>query len=191
MRENETIRVLGISGSLRNGSFNTAMLEEAGKMMPEGVEFTTVSLAGIPLFNADEEAMGDPEPVSRLKQEIAAADGVLIATPEYNYSVPGVLKNALDWASRPARQSSLHQKPIAMMGAGGMLGTVRAQMHLRDILLHSDARVLTKPELYVSRGAEKFDAQGRLIDEGTRLQLQKLVRAFSEWIHHWKFELTH
>ena len=191
MREIRTTRILGISGSLRNDSYNTALLREAGKMAPEGVEFTTVSLASIPLFNADEEAVGDPEAVSGLKEEIAAADGLLIATPEYNYSVPGVLKNALDWASRPSRQSALHQKPVAMMGVGGMLGTVRAQMHLRDILLHSDARVLTKPELYVSRGAEKFDAQGRLIDEGTRLQLRKLMQAFTEWIHRWKLEPTH
>ena len=188
MSASETIRILGISGSLRNGSYNTALLRAAGSLAPEGVEFVTASLAEIPMFNADFEALGDPEAVSHLKHEIAIADGLLIATPEYNYSVSGALKNALDWASRPPRSSPLHQKPIAVMGVGGMLGTVRAQMHLRDILLHSDARVMSRPELYVSKGSEKFDISGSLVDEPTRMQVKKLMRSFRDWILHWKLE---
>jgi len=191
MTDHTTLRILGISGSLRNGSYNTALLSAAGAMAPEGVEFVTVSLGDIPMYNADLEAAGEPGPVSRLKREIAAADGVLLATPEYNYSVSGALKNALDWASRPPRSSPLHHKPIAIMGVGGMLGTVRAQMHLREILLHSDARVLTRPEVYVSRGAEKFDASGKLIDEPTRQQILKLMRAFREWMLQWRVALAH
>jgi len=191
MRGNDTLRILGISGSLRNGSYNTALLSAAGTLVSEGEDFITLSLDNIPMYNADLEAAGDPEPVSRLKREIASADGLLLATPEYNYSVSGALKNALDWASRPPRSSPLQGKPIAIMGVGGMLGTVRAQMHLREILLHSDARVLSRPEVYVSRGSGKFDAQGKLIDEPTRLQLKKLMRAFREWILHWKLEPAH
>ena len=188
MSENGTIRILGISGSLRNGSYNTALLEAAGVMAPEGVEFVSRSLAEIPMYNADLEAVGDPEPVTRLKQAIVSADGLLIATPEYNYSVSGALKNALDWISRPPRFSPIHQKPVAMMGVGGMLGTVRAQMHLRQILLHSDARVLSRPEVYVSRGSDKFDDRGTLVDEPTRLQVKKLMRAFREHILQWRLE---
>jgi len=191
MRGKDTLRILGISGSLRNGSYNTALLGAAGALVPEGVEFVTLSLDNVPMYNADLEAAGDPEPVSLLKRQIASADGLVLATPEYNYSVSGALKNALDWASRPPRSSPLQKKPIAIMGVGGMLGTVRAQMHLREILLHSDARVLSRPEVYVSRGSEKFDAQGKLIDEPTRLQLKKLMQAFREWILHWKLELAH
>jgi chromate reductase len=191
MTDATTLRILGISGSLRNGSYNTSLLLAAGALAPDGVEFVTFPLGDIPMYNADLEAAGDPEPVSRLKREIAAADGLLLATPEYNYSVSGALKNALDWASRPPRSSALHHKPIAIMGVGGRMGTVRAQMHLREILLHSDARVLTRPEVYVSRGAEKFDSQGKLIDEPTRQQLLKLMRAFKEWMLQWRVQLAH
>ena len=185
MKQEESLRIIGISGSLRHGSYNSALLAAAVSLAPEGITIVPTSLAGIPLFNADVEAKGDPESVVRLKQSIASADGLLLVTPEYNYSVPGVLKNALDWLSRPARASVLRQKPIAIMGAGGRFGTVRAQMHLREVLLHSDARVLGQPQLFVSRASEKFDPEGKLVDEPTRLQLVKFLRAFESWIIHW------
>ncbi len=149
------IRVLGFSGSLRKGLYNTALLRAASELLPEGMTLGIFDLSPIPLYNGDVEVAGAPESVQNFKARIAAADALLIATPEYNYSIPGVLKNAIDWASRPPKDSPLNGKPLAMMGAGGLLGTVRAQMHLRDILLHNNVLVLNKPEVYVARAAEK------------------------------------
>lgn len=173
--------ILSFSGSLRQGSFNTALLRAATELLPEGMKLEIFDLAPIPFFNADLEASSLPEAVKIFKNKIAAADALLIATPEYNYSVPGVLKNAIDWASRPPKDSPLNGKPLAMLGAGGMLGTVRAQGHLRDILLHNNALVLNKPEVYISRAVEKFDATGRLIYEPTRQRLRELLTALHDW----------
>jgi chromate reductase len=179
-------RIVGISGSLRKGSLNTAMLRAASELMPSGSVLDILSLSGIPLFNSDLEKEGTPDSVAELRKQIGDSDGLLIATPEYNYSIPGVLKNGLDWASRPPRRSAMVRKPIAIMGAGGMMGTVRAQMHLRQMLLHDDSRVMSKPELFVSRAFDKFDASGRLVDEPTLQQLQKLLSAFMTWIERWQ-----
>jgi chromate reductase len=140
-------------------------------------------LADIPPFNEDVEAQGDPAPVRALKAAIQEADALLIATPEYNYGVPGVLKNAIDWASRPAGKSPLNRKPAAIMGASmGMHGTARAQMALRQTFVFTETCTMLRPELYLGRAHEKIDANGRLVDERTRKQLRKLLEAFADWI---------
>lgn len=176
-----TIHVLGFSGSLRKASFNTGLLNEAGRLLPDGVTFETFDLLPIPFYNADVEAEGVPEAVRRFKDRIAAADALLIASPEYNYSVTGVLKNAIDWASRPPKDSPLSDKPVAIMGAGGLYGTVRSQLHLRQILLSTGTNVLTRPDVHVIRSWEKFDSEGNLTDEETRERVAQLMIALRDW----------
>ena len=178
----DLLHVLAFSGSLRKASFNAGLLDAAKESVPQGLSLEIVPLAPIPLYNADLDGPGAPEPVRMFKERIARADALLIATPEYNYSVPGVLKNAIDWASRPAKQSPLDGKPVAMMGAGGIGGTVRAQMHLRQILLFNGCLVLSKPEVYVMRAWEKFDVAGRLLDDPTREQIRALLEALLAWM---------
>jgi chromate reductase len=137
-----------------------------------------VSLAGIPLFNQDEE-QPQPEAVRMLKERIRAADGVIIATPEYNYSIPGVLKNALDWVGRPPSENPLDGKPVAIMGATtGNFGTLRAQLHLRQVLFYLNADVLNKPEVLVARVKEKLAPDGTIADETARQLLRELLSAF-------------
>ncbi len=177
---NSPIQVLGISGSLRKGSYNTGLLYAAADLLPESVKLEIFDLSPIPLFNQDDE-LDPPEPVRRLKAHIAAADALLIATPEYNYSYSGVLKNALDWASRPMKDSPLNGKPAAIMGAGGRFGAVRAQLHLRQVLVHLNVFALNRPELMVAFASEKFNADGRLTDEQTREQLRALLEALAAW----------
>jgi len=176
------IRVLGFAGSLRHGSYNRAALRAAIELALVEMSLEAFDLSPIPLYNGDVEAAGIPEPVQRFKDRIAASDALLIVTPEYLYSVPGVLKNALDWASRPTATSPLNRKPVALMGAGGMFGTVRAQAHLRQILLHNGMLVLAKPEVYITRCREKFDADGRLIDEPSREAIRALLEALAAWV---------
>jgi chromate reductase len=183
---NTSLNILGVSGSLRKGSLNTALLRAASEYLPAGATLKIQSLGGVPLYNYDVEQAGTPEAVDDLRRGIRESDGLLIATPEYNYSIPGVLKNALDWASRPPKGSPLTRKPIAIMGAAGMLGTVRAQSHLRQILLYHDSRVMAKPELFVSRGQGKFDETGRLVDEPIQQKLEKFLNAFAVWIKTWQ-----
>lgn len=176
-----TFRVLGIPGSLRAKSYNRALLEAAREVAPQGVEIEILDLASVPLYDGDVEAEGDPEAVRDLKERIRNADALLIATPEYNASIPGVLKNAIDWASRPP-QSALRHKPIAIMGAApGNFGTIRAQTALRQILAHTDSYVLHKPEVLVFKAGEKFDADGVLQDEDTREWVRTLVEALVDW----------
>ncbi len=175
------VRLVGISGSLRRASNNTGLVRAATQLVPDGVTLELFDLANIPLYNGDAEAVGLPESVKTFKAHIAAADGVLIATPEYNYSIPGVLKNALDWASRPAKDSPLSGKPVAIMGAGGQFGTVRAQLHLRQIIGFNNMLPLNRPEVLVTRAWEKFDVQGNLTDEATREQIRALLVAFTAW----------
>src|SRR5947207_13334263 len=155
-----SIRVIGIAGSLREGSFNKGLLRAAIELVPAGMEITTFNRLGdIPPYNDDLMAKGDPEPVAAFKTAICEADAMLIATPEYNYGVPGVLKNAIDWASRPAGKSSLTRKPTAVMGAApGAFGSVRAQLSLRQSFLWTDSDVVTKPEVMVFQAAGRFDA---------------------------------
>ena len=177
-------RVLALAGSLRAGSYNRALLRAALELAPAELEITVFERLGdIPPYNADVEAQGDPEPVGALKQAIAAASGLLVATPEYNYGVPGVLKNAIDWASRPPRNSVLNAKPAAIMGATpGMLGTARAQAALRQSFVFTDTRVMQQPEVFVARAREKFSEDGRLTDEATRKVLAGMLQSFAAWI---------
>ncbi len=175
-----TTHVLGFSGSLRQGSYNTALLRAAAELLPEGMSLETFDLAPIPLFNDDVRRQGPIEPVAQFRERVTAADALLIATPEYNFSIPGVLKNALDWASRPNPDGSppLNWKPIGLMGAStGAFGTVRAQMHLRSIFVHTNSFVVNKPQVLVANAAQKFDADLHLTDEPTRGFIRDLLVA--------------
>ncbi len=177
-----SLTVLGIAGSLRQGSYNRALLHAAQELAPAGMAIRIAELARIPPYDGDVEAKGDPPPVAELKQAIKDADALLVATPEYNYGVPGVLKNAIDWASRPSTGSVLRGKPAAVLGASpGMGGTIRAQLQLRQAFLFTETYVLLKPEVTIARCTEKFDASGRLVDETTRGLVQKLLVALQEW----------
>ena len=173
-----TTKILAFSGALRKASTNTALLRAAKQVAPEGVEIEIYEgISALPYFDQDLE--GDvPASVVELREKIAAADGVLIASPEYNYSIPGVLKNALDWASRPYGESVLTGKPVAVMGASGSgFGTVRAQNHLRDVFHWLDAKVVTKPEVHVGNNWERFDGEGNLVDETSRNLVAGLIAA--------------
>jgi chromate reductase len=177
----DTIRVLAISGSLRHGSLNTAALRAAAELAPEGMSIELFTLEGIPNFDAEVEAEPVlPPAVVRLKESIAAADALLIATPEYNRSIPGVLKNALDWASRGGPESPLRRKPAAIFGAGGRFGTLRAQGHLREILRYNRLRVVDYPEVMIDDAKSRFDAEGRLTDERFRSQIRRLLEALRD-----------
>jgi chromate reductase len=178
------IRVLAISGSLRRGSFNTAALRAAVELAPEGMSIELFTLDSIPNFDEDTEAGAGPsEAVLRLRESVAAADALLIATPEYNRSIPGVLKNALDWASRGGLESPLRGKPAAILGAGGRFGTVRAQGHLREILRYSRLRVVDYPEVMIDDAKSRFDSEGRLTDERFRSQIRRLLEALASEVH--------
>jgi chromate reductase, NAD(P)H dehydrogenase (quinone) len=176
-----SVKILGISGSLRQASYNTALLRAAAELLPAGATLDIHDISDLPMYNGDLEAGELPEPVRRLKQAIEAADALLLATPEYNYSVPAALKNALDWASRPPRQSSLNGKPAAIMGAGGRFGTARAQSHLRYIGLGLSLLLLNKPEMMVPAAWEKFDQAGNLTDEATGEQLRQFGESLVSW----------
>jgi len=178
----QTLSVLGVAGSLRRASYNRSLLHAARDLAPPGMSLRTFELDAIPLYNADVEAAGDPGPVAAFKQAVREADALLVATPEYNYGVPGVLKNAIDWASRPPGKSPLAGKPAAILGASmGQGGTIRAQLQLRQAFLFTEVYALLKPEVAIPRCQEKFDAEGRLTDEATRGQLRKLLEALRDW----------
>jgi chromate reductase len=177
------LKILGVAGSLRAGSYNRGLLRAAAELAPAGMEITTFELGPIPMYNGDVEALGIPEPVQALKNAIREANGLLIATPEYNYGVPAVLKNAIDWASRPPKDSALVGKPAALMGATpGMAGTIRAQLQLRQSFVFTRTLAMLQPEVTVARAHEKFDDQGNLADEATRAVLAKMLEAFAAWI---------
>jgi len=176
------IRILGIAGSLRQDSYNRALLRAAQEAAPPGMTLDVFDLAPIPLYNGDVEAKGDPEPVAALKQAIRDAHGVLMATPEYNHGVPAVMKNAVDWASRPPKGAALGGKPVAIMGASpGITGSARGQSQLRQAFEFTNSYCMPQPELLVFRAHEKFDAQGRLIDAPTRQFLESFLVAFAAW----------
>jgi chromate reductase, NAD(P)H dehydrogenase (quinone) len=181
----DKVNVLGIGGSLRKGSYNRALLRAAQELAPDGMEihiFDTQTLASIPTFNEDVRQQGEPETVEIFKQEISRADALLFAIPEYNFSISGVLKNAIDWASRPANGSPLDGKPVALMGAStGMSGTVRAQMHFRQVCVFTNMFPLNKPQVFVANAAERFNPEGRLIDEKSRKFVRLLTQALLEW----------
>jgi len=175
------IRLLGISGSLRKGSFNTMALKAAAGLVPAGAGLEIFDISGFPLYNEDVKAQGFPEPVQKLREKIAQADGLVFATPEYNYSVSGVLKNAIDWASRPPEQP-FNDKAVAIMGAsGGVLGTARAQYHLRQMGIFLNMRFVNKPEVFISGAAAKFDASGNLTDEATKGLIRDLMAELVAW----------
>ena len=176
------MNVLGISGSLRRDSYNRALLEAAQAVAPPGMEINLFDLHAIPPYDGDVEAAGDPPAVSRLKGRIRDADALLIATPEYNYGIPGVLKNAIDWASRPPRESVLDAKPIAIMGAStGIGGTAEAQAQLRRVLMYPGAQTLPEPEVLISRARRKFDHDLRLTDEESLAAIAALLDALVMW----------
>jgi chromate reductase, NAD(P)H dehydrogenase (quinone) len=176
-------RIVGIAGSLRVASYNRGLLRAAQEVAPAGMTITLCDLAPIPLYNADVEAQGDPQPVAELKAAVREADALLIAVPEYNYGVTGVLKNAIDWLSRPPDRSVLHQKSAALMGASpGMTGTARAQLQLRQAFVFTQTPVMPPPpEILVAHADEKFDAGGQLTDEDTRARLRTLLEALATW----------
>jgi chromate reductase, NAD(P)H dehydrogenase (quinone) len=179
-----SLTFLGIAGSLRGASYNRGLIRAASEVAPSGTIVLPYDLAEIPMFNADVEAIGDPPAVADFKRAIAAADALLIATPEYNHCVPGVLKNAVDWASRPARRSVLTGKPVAIMGASsGRGGTARAQAHLRDGLAYTNGFVLPLPEVLVDFAHEKFDDTGNLTDPETKEEIRDLLVSLAAWTH--------
>jgi chromate reductase len=182
-----SVHILGFAGSLRQDSYNRALLRAARELAPEGMIVDVFDLAPIPLYNADVEAQGDPDPVAAFKRAIQQADAVLIATPEYNHGVPGVTKNAIDWASRPPRNAVLSGKPVGIMGASpGITGTARGQSQLRQAFEFTNSYAMLQPELLVFRAHEKFDARGRLTDEPTRQFLAKFLGALAEWTTRFK-----
>lgn len=175
------IRVVGISGSLRAGSYNTAALKAAIALAPEGMTIEAAEIGDLPLYNDDVRVAGYPPQVQRFRDQLAAADAILFVTPEYNYSIPGVLKNAIDWASRPPSQP-FDNKPVAIMGAsGGALGTARAQYHLRQMLIFLNAFPLNKPEVMIGVAQTKFDDGGKLIEEQTKEFIRSLLKALADW----------
>ena len=181
MTTSNLLHVLGISGSLRKTSYNTALLRMAAELMPPDMTLEIIDLAPLPMFNQDFEKPFS-EVVVEFRTHLAQADAVLIATPEYNSSVSGALKNAIDWASR-APQPPLNGKPVAIIGAStGNFGTVRAQLHLRQVLTYVGALPLGKPEVLVSRAEQVFDSDGTLLDEIARGFLRDLLVAFAGWI---------
>jgi chromate reductase len=176
------LKVLGISGSLRKASFNTAALKACAELMPPGMTLTIARIDDIPIFNQDVFDAGLPGPAKRFRAEVAAADGVLIASPEYNFSLSAALKNAIDWGSRPPNQV-FQDKPIAVFSASpGPMGGARVQYDLRRILGQIWGHVLPRPEVFIGSAQGKFDAQGRLTDEATRKFLADLLTGFKAWI---------
>jgi chromate reductase, NAD(P)H dehydrogenase (quinone) len=183
---NEAITVAAFAGSLRRTSHNRGLLRLAAEVAPPAMNIKIIDLAPLPLYNGELDLAwpNKPQPVVDFINALDAADALLIATPEYNYSISGVLKNALDWASRRPgadRDPAIQGKPAAIMGAGGRFGTVRAQMHLRYILLHNDVKVMNKPEVMIVRSGEAADSEGNIIDPAVRSQVSDLVDALYQW----------
>jgi chromate reductase len=176
------LQILGISGSLRKASFNTAALRACAGLMPEGMKLTICEIGDLPMYNQDVFDAGIPAPVRRFEAELRAADGVLIASPEYNFSVPPVLKNAIDWVSKLPNQP-WQDKPAAIFSASqGPMGGARVQYDLRKILGQLWCYILPKPEVFIGGVQAKIDAQGRITDETTRKFLADLLAGFKPWI---------
>lgn len=175
------VRILGIAGSLRRESYNRAVLRAAMQLVPEGATIEVFELDGIPGFNQDEE-QNPPAKVVEFKKRIREADAILIVTPEYNYSVPGVLKNAIDWASRPYGDSAWNGKPAAIMGASiGAIGTGRAQYHLRQMMVFLNMFPINQPEVMIGNASERFDAEGNLTDDTTKEFIRQLLQSLVDW----------
>jgi chromate reductase len=181
LESNSELKILGFAGSLRAGSYNKALLRAAIELLPKGVSLEIFEIEGIPPFNQDIEK-DMPTKIREFKSKIREADAILIATPEYNYSVPGVLKNAIDWASRPYGDNAFEGKPAAIMSASvGMLGGARAQYHLRQIFVFLNMYPINGPEVILSFSQDKFDANGKLTDENTKKFLRRLLQNLADW----------
>lgn len=181
--ESTDVRVLGIAGSLRERSYNRALLRACLELAPSGMRIETFErLRDIPPYDADVQERGDPEPVSALKEAMRGAQALLVVTPEYNFGIPGVLKNAIDWASRPPATTPLKGMPAGIMGASqGVVGTARAQLALRQAFVFTQTYPLAAPEVLVSRAQDKFDAELRLTDETTRDFVRTYLASLLEW----------
>ena len=174
-------RIFGFAGSLRKGSYNKALLRAAAELLPGYAELEIFDLEGMPLFNADLE-QSPPATVREFKAGVRTADALLIATPEYNYSIPGVLKNAIDWGSRPHGDNCFENKPVAIMGASiGMIGTARAQYHLRQSCVFLNMHPVNRPEVMIPFAKDKIDKDGRLADEQTRTRIKELIDSLTAW----------
>jgi len=177
------IRILGICGSLRANSYNRWALQAAAELLPAAARLEIYDLNPVPMYSGDLEQQGLPAPVQELRAAIAAADALLIATPEYYYSISGALKNAIDWVGRPPLPSPFVGKPVAILGVStSPFATARAQLHLRQVLGHFDTRLLAQPEVYIGNAADKFDASGKLTDATTREALGALLEALLAWV---------
>ena len=186
-RRPNRLRVVGIAGSLRRASLNRALLQAAVELAPSALEIIPHGLSEIPLYNADLEAGAVPRAVYDLRVAVMQADAVLIATPEYNHGVPGVLKNAIDWLSRPPTDSALNGKPCGIVGASpGMTGTARAQSQLRQALVFTNTHAMPRPEVLVAHANSKFDGDGQLTDDVTRKHLTAFLSEFVKWIERLK-----
>jgi len=182
MAEREIV-IAGLIGSLRRVSLNRWLYDAAVELAPSGMQLIEASIGELPHYNDDIDMDGGPPAAKVFRQQIAGADGLLFVTPEFNYSIPGALKNAIDWASRPTGRSVIYGKPAAVMGAAaGRSGSMRAQMHLRQIFVPLNIQGLNKPEIIVTFAREKFDADGLLIDEDLRAQVTAQMFAFKSWI---------
>ncbi|ASI14193.1 chromate reductase, Class I, flavoprotein [Candidatus Mancarchaeum acidiphilum] len=179
--ENSDIVILGICGSLRKDSYNRVILNAAAESGVEGVKFKFADIGDLPLYNQDLDN-NLPEPVKRLKHDIESADALLIVTPEYNRSVPGPLKNAIDWASRPYGKNSFDEKPVAVLGAtvGRFVGTALVQYHLRGILAFMNAHLMENPQMFITEVGEKVK-DGKLVDEETKEGIKKVVDSLKKW----------
>jgi chromate reductase len=174
-------KILAIPGSLRKGSYNLSALRAAQQLAPPDVEIEIFDLHGIPPFSEDDE-QNPAARVTEFKRKIREAEAILFSTPEYNYSIPGVLKNAIDWGSRPYRDSAWTGKPVALMGASvGVLGSARAQYHLRQVFVFLNVHALNQPELMIANASQKFDAQGNLTDEKTKDMITRLITGLVDW----------
>ena len=180
--DNKEFRILALAGSLRQGSYNRGLLHAAGELAPDWVKVQFFDIGTLPFFNEDLEPAGDPEAVRHFKEAIIRANAILIATPEYNGAVPGVLANAIDWASRPTGRSVLRNKPVAVMGAVlGKSGSANAQAALRGVLSRVGAVVVPDPQVLVPHASKLFDEQVNLRDEDTREEVRQLVEAVAHW----------
>ena len=179
----KTLNIIGMSGSLRARSYNTSLLRAAEQYAPEyGMQINVVDVGSLPLFNEDNER-SLPEAVTALKERIKGADGILFVTPEYNYSISGSLKNAIEWGTRPHADNSFDGKPAGIMSVStGILGGVRAQYHLRQILVGPNMYVMNHPEVMVSMAKEKFSEEGELIDLETQKKVKEFLTAFAAWV---------